>query len=126
MVNLLTLIAEGVRLGARTLTPSYRDLLEEHDQRLKEFKEELERQEQEESERGIKSNKEALSALRSASENPNPESIEELVEYYTKNEGECPIAEYLSLALTQAKYGSREKAKELIKDVIEQVEEEEV
>jgi len=67
----------------------------------------------------ITTKEEALSALKEAEITLDPDLIEKLVEYFAKSDSECPIAEYLSLALTNAKYGDKEKAKQIIRGIID-------
>ena len=70
----------------------------------------------------ITSTDEAISVLKQAEQSLDPDLIEKAIKFFAKSESECPIAEYLSLALTHAKYGDKEKAKQLIRDVVEFVE----
>ena len=70
----------------------------------------------------IRTKEEAISALKDAERTLDPNLIEKAIKFFAKSESECPIAEYLSLALTHAKYGDKEKARQFIRDVIEFVE----
>ena len=70
----------------------------------------------------ITSTDEAISVLKQAEQSLNPDLIEKAIKFFAKSESECPIGEYLSLALTHAKYGDKEKAKQFIRDVVEFVE----
>jgi len=70
----------------------------------------------------ITSTDEAISVLKQAEQSLNPDLIEKAIKFFAKSESECPIAEYLSLALTHAKYGDKEKARQFIRDVVEFVE----
>lgn len=57
--------------------------------------------------------------LRITSANPRPEYIQALIDYFMRVNTECPIAEYLSIALTYVRYGKIKEAREMIKDVAE-------
>ncbi|MCD6524259.1 MAG: hypothetical protein J7K48_04595 [Thermococcus sp.] len=57
--------------------------------------------------------------LRMAAFDPKPEYIQAVIDYFMRNEPDCPIAEYLSIALTYARYGKREKAKEMVRDIVD-------
>jgi len=70
----------------------------------------------------ITSTDEAISVLKQAEQSLNPDLIEKAIKFFAKSESECPIAEYLSLALTHSKYGDKEKARQFIRDVVEFVE----
>jgi len=66
----------------------------------------------------IASTDEAISALKQAEQSLNPDLIEKAIKFFVKSKSECPIAEYLSLALTYSKYGDKEKARQIIRKVV--------
>ena len=70
----------------------------------------------------ITSTDEAISVLKQAEQSLNPGLIEKAIKFFAKSKSECPIAEYLSLALTHSKYGDKEKARQLIRNAVEFVE----
>jgi len=70
----------------------------------------------------ITSTDEAISVLKQAEQSLNPDLIEKAIKFFAKSKSECPIAEYLSLALTHSKYGDKEKARQLIRNAVEFVE----
>jgi len=55
--------------------------------------------------------------LRMASINPRPQYIQALIDYFMRSNTDCPIAEYLSIALTYAKYGKIDRAREMVREI---------
>jgi len=65
----------------------------------------------------IRTPEQARFYLRLAAANPRPEYIEALIDFYVNADVECPIAEYLSIALTYARHGKTDKAREMLREV---------
>lgn len=49
----------------------------------------------------------------------NAAYVDAVVDFFMRSDVECPIAEYLSIASTYLKYGKKDKAVEIIEDVLE-------
>jgi len=69
----------------------------------------------------ITSVKDAISALKQAEQTLDPDLIEKAIAFFANYNTKCPIAEYLSIGLTHAKYGNKEKAREVIRKVLEEL-----
>jgi len=56
--------------------------------------------------------------LRMAQTLCKPQYIKAVIDFFMRNDTGCPIAEYLSIALTYMQYGKCDKAREMISDVL--------
>lgn len=123
-MNLLSITGELIRLGARTLTPDERDLLQEYDQQLKEFKEKLERQEQEREQSAtaaatvISSKEDLMEALNEFTRTGDANTLEQIYDHIMRNES-CPFCRsMISTAMSEMNYGNSEKAKGFATELI--------
>lgn len=117
-MNLLSITGELIRLGARTFAPSNRDLLEEHNERLKEFQEKLAEEERRTTTLTINSKEDLMKALNEFTRTGDANTLEQIYDHIMRNES-CPFCRsMISTAMSEMNYGNSEKAKGFATELI--------